>query len=167
MSLARLSASSVLNPPLICTSPSNVGDWNAGFDCTTLSSTIATWFSGGAWLYDDDASLLNFVRPESVSVISTTLPTPDWKLFFASSTSLPVITVGPSSRRALLLRIFRATHSLRLSSDRRVVGISVSALIAAESHDATAARAAESSTGSVVVVVGGTVVSPGVVVPLG
>src|SRR3954447_19320287 len=165
MSLARLSASSLLKFPVIWTSPVKFADWNAGLDCTTLSSTIATSSCGDVWPNEDAASLLNFVSPSLVSVMSTVLPTPDWKLFFAVSTSLPVMTVGPSRSRNLLFLSFSATQSLRLSSERRVVGIWVSALIALLSHDATAARAAESSTGAAVVV--GAVVSPGVVVPLG
>ena len=96
--VARSSASPWLKLPEISTSVSNDGVWNAGADCTTPSSTIATAFCGGVLLYEVAASWLNFALPAPLNARTTThpLPPPPLNRALADVTSLPVSAVGPS-----------------------------------------------------------------------
>src|SRR5262245_33961442 len=173
MSFARSEASDELKFPEICTVPLKFDDWNAGFDCTRPSSTIATSSVGDGRPNDWAASLLNCWRPSLVRSSSTTYWF--WNRFFALLTCLPASAVGPRRRRYLSAcgsceRNGSTTHASLVSSTRRVVGMRSSALIAVLSHEAIAARAAASAdsfAGTVVVVVDGSpvvVVAPGTVV---
>src|SRR4051794_27600151 len=99
--VARSLASPSLKLPEIWTlPPSNDASWNAGADCTTPSSTIATEFWGGCFENDSAASLLNAVEPSSRSDRLTPHPCPPRYTAFAPLTPFPVSAAGPSWYRS-------------------------------------------------------------------